>query len=163
MFPIFRGPARAVAFALAVATPPAISPALAASTGGSDTGGANTASAAQPGYAEAKAAADAGDYRGALKMLAVVVKAEPRNADAWNLMGYSSRKLKQYDNAARYYDAALKVDPQHLGALEYQGELFVQIGAFDKARANLDRLRSLCGTCEEATDLQTALSAAGQS
>ncbi|WP_347312329.1 tetratricopeptide repeat protein [Defluviimonas sp. SAOS-178_SWC] len=123
----------------------------------------STTPASQPGYSEAKAAADAGRYPAALKILATVVKAEPRNADALNLMGYSNRKMKRYEEAARYYEAALKANPKHLGALEYQGELFIETGDFVKAKTNRDRLAALCGTCEELADLQAALAAAGQS
>ena len=67
-----------------------------------------------------------------------VVKAEPKNADAWNLMGYSSRHLKNYTEAARYYALALRANPRHVGALEYQGELFVETGDYAKARQNLE-------------------------
>ena len=95
-------------------------------------------------------------------ILAAVLKAEPRNADALNLMGYSNRKMNRFPEAERWYQAALKANPKHLGALEYQGELYVEMGEYAKARANLDRLAALCGTCEEYTDLQTALLSAGQ-
>ncbi|MCB2117031.1 MAG: tetratricopeptide repeat protein [Rhodobacteraceae bacterium] len=122
----------------------------------------STAPAAQSGYAEAKAAVDGGQYAQALKLLAAVLKAEPRNADALNLMGYSNRKMNRFPEAERWYQAALKANPKHLGALEYQGELYVEMGEYAKARANLDRLAALCGTCEEYTDLQTALLSAGQ-
>lgn len=129
-----------------------------------DSGGSNSATnVSQPGYAEGKAAADAGRYQKAISILSEVVKAEANNADAWNLLGYSSRKLKKYENAAKYYNYALQLDPNHLGALEYQGELFIDLGAVDNAKANLARLRSLCGNCEEYSDLKAALTAAGQS
>ncbi|MFN6951531.1 MAG: tetratricopeptide repeat protein [Albidovulum sp.] len=128
---------------------------------GSDTG-ASTVPAAQTGYAEAKAAVDAGRYPEALKLLAVVLKAEPRNADALNLMGYANRKMKRMAEAARWYDAALKANPKHLGALEYQGEMFVEMGDYARARNNLNRLATLCGTCNEYHDLRAALMAAGQ-
>ncbi len=126
-------------------------------------GSDSTTSASQPGYSEAKAAVDAGRYPEALKILATVVKTEPRNADALNLMGYSNRKMNRYAEAARYYAAALKADPKHLGALEYQGELYIETGDFVKAKANRDRLAVLCGTCEELADLQAALTEAGHS
>ncbi len=128
---------------------------------GSDTG--SSSAATKPGYTEAKAAIDAGKYADALKILVPVVKAEPKNADAWNLMGFASRHLKHYSEAARYYDIALRTNPKHIGALEYQGELFVETGAYDQAKQNLKMLRSICGTCEEAMDLQAALAAKGQS
>lgn len=128
---------------------------------GSDTA-ASTAPAVQSGYAEAKAAVDAGRYPEALRLLAAVLKAEPRNADALNLMGYSNRKMNRMAEAARWYGAALKANPRHLGALEYQGEMFVEIGDYASARANLNRLAVLCGTCNEWSDLRAALMAAGQ-
>jgi tetratricopeptide (TPR) repeat protein len=128
---------------------------------GSDTG--SSSAATQPGYAEGKAAIDAGHYADALKILAPVVKAEPKNADAWNLMGFASRHLKHYTEAARYYDIALRTNPKHIGALEYQGEMFVETGDYARAKQNLKLLQSICGTCEEAIDLQAALAAKGQS
>ncbi len=123
----------------------------------------STTTATTPsGYAEAKAAVDARQYAQALRLLVPVVKAEPKNADAWNLMGYSSRHLKNYTEAARYYALALRANPRHVGALEYQGELFVETGDYAKARQNLLMLQSICGGCEEAVDLQNALYEAGQ-
>jgi len=35
--------------------------------------------------------------------------------------------------AASYYNTALTIDPKHIGALEYQGELFIQLGDIEKA------------------------------
>lgn len=161
-------PSRTALLALMLAL--AASPGLTASGGGSG-GGSSSGSASGSGqknaavatYADAQALVDQGKYRKALKVLQSMTKANPSDADAWNLMGYSSRKLKKYDDASVYYAKALKLDPKHLGALEYQGELFVETGSYDQARANLKRLKSLCGTCEQYAELKTALTAAGQS
>jgi Flp pilus assembly protein TadD len=111
--------------------------------------------------AQAQAAADAGDYAGALALLRPIVAAEPGNADALNLVGFASRKLGQLDQAASFYEAALAVDPNHQGALEYQGELFVMTGNLAGAQANLAKLQALCGTCEAEEDLAAALAGAG--
>jgi len=111
--------------------------------------------------AQAQAAADAGDYAGALRLLQPIVAAEPGNADALNLVGYASRKLGRLDQAATFYRAALAVDPNHLGALEYQGELFVMTGDTAAAQANLAKLQGLCGSCEAEEDLAAALAGAG--
>jgi len=151
-------PFRTRLFAALLPVALAVSPVCAANN---DTG-ASATSATQSDFAEARAAVNAGQYAAALRLLAAVVKAEPRNADALNLMGYSNRKMNRLAEAARYYDAALKADPRHLGALEYQGELFVDTGDYVKARANLNRLAALCGTCAEYNDLHAALMAAGQ-
>jgi Flp pilus assembly protein TadD len=126
---------------------------------GTDDG--STAVADTPTYDEAKAAIDAGDFTTALPMLAKLTSADPQNANAWNLLGFTHRKLGQMEDAAQAYAVALKINPEHLGALEYQGEMFVQTGKIDLARANLDKLKALCGNCEEYGDLAEALHDAG--
>ena len=110
-----------------------------------------------PTYAEAKAKIDAKDYAGALPLLDQITKSEPGNADAWNLRGFANRKLGHMNKAAQSYDMALKINPAHLGALEYQGEMFVQTGKMDDAKANLATLKKLCGACEQADDLAKAI------
>lgn len=126
---------------------------------GSDDGSSNTASAVT--YDQAKAAVYAGKFAEAREMLVAITRAEPRNADAWNLLGYSSRKTGDLKAAGKAYTKALKLNPAHLGALEYQGEMYLQLGDIEKAKANLATLSSLCGTCEEMRDLEKALKAAG--
>ncbi|MEW6706358.1 MAG: tetratricopeptide repeat protein [Pseudomonadota bacterium] len=82
------------------------------------------------------------------------------NADWNNLMGYSMRKRKTPDLAAaeRYYDEALRLNPQHRGALEYSGELYLMKGELAKAEARLAVLDKLCFLpCAEYTDLKKAV------
>ena len=110
---------------------------------------------------EARAAIDAGDYSGAMASLAEVVAADPQNADALNLLGYASRKSGDMTNAASYYQAALAINPNHFGALEYQGEMFVMLNQMDDAKANLAKLEAECAPCEEYDDLAKALTDAG--
>lgn len=133
-------------------------PALAA---GTEDGSSQTAAVGT--YAEAKALVYSAKYAEARDMLQAVTAAEPRNADAWNLLGFSSRKLGDLKAASKAYSKALKLNPGHLGALEYQGEMFVQMGEAAKAKANLVKLEGLCGNCEEARDLKKAMAAAGMS
>ena len=74
------------------------------------------------------------------------------------MLGYSARNLKQYKAAATYYTKALKINPSHLGALEYQGELFMLTKKTNDAKKNLAKLKSLCGvSCEEYLDLKKAI------
>lgn len=124
-------------------------------------GSDESSSAASSGYAEAKAMVDAGNYPAAMHALLAVTSEDRRNADAWNLLGFTHRKLGQMDDSAAAYLNVLSINPDHLGALEYQGELFLQTGHPDLAKANLTRLQGLCGTCEEAEDLAQAIQAAG--
>ena len=91
-------------------------------------------------------------------MLESVVKAEPRNADAWNYIGFSHRKLEQYDKALAAYNKALAIDPKHRGAREYLGELYLMTGNVAKAEAQLRKLDGICTFgCEEYDDLKAAI------
>ena len=98
------------------------------------------------------------NFSAALTSLQAADKTFPNNADINNLLGYSARNLKQYKPAATYYAKALKIDPKHLGALEYQGELFMLTKKTSDAKKNLAKLKSLCGVnCEEYIDLKKAI------
>jgi len=80
----------------------------------------------------------------ALTALVPYTAQHPDDADGWNLRGYASRKLGHYDVAFDYYERALAIEPNHKGALEYMGELYVEMGQKDTARELLARLESLC-------------------
>jgi Flp pilus assembly protein TadD len=82
------------------------------------------------------------------------------SADWNNLMGYSLRKGSPPDHAGaeRFYDAALRIDPNHRGALEYSGELYLITGDLPKAEQRLAALDKACTLpCEEYTDLKKAV------
>lgn len=100
---------------------------------------------------------DAGDFRGAIPILTVLVQQQPNNADALNLMGYSLRKTGQTEPALQYYNKALALNPRHLGANEYLGELYVELGQMDKAKERLAVLRAACGSCAQQQDLSKAI------
>ena len=98
------------------------------------------------------------NFASAMTALQAADKTFPNNADINNLLGYSARNLKQYKPAATYYAKALKIDPKHLGALEYQGELFMLTKKTSDAKKNLAKLKSLCGVnCGEYIDLKKAI------
>ncbi|MFQ5954153.1 MAG: tetratricopeptide repeat protein [Kiloniellales bacterium] len=105
-------------------------------------------------FAKAKKEIRKGDYEDAIELLEKVVRKQPNNADAYNLLGFSHRKLKKFDTAYKYYTRALKIDPNHKGALEYLGELYVDTGDLKSAEAVLARLAAVCPSgCEEKDDL----------
>ncbi len=82
------------------------------------------------------------------------------SADWNNLMGYSLRKsaTPDYAGAEKYYDAALRIDPKHKGALEYSGELYLITGKLPQAEQRLATLDKVCRLpCEEYTDLKKAV------
>jgi tetratricopeptide (TPR) repeat protein len=98
------------------------------------------------------------DFKKARTELIKINRAFPNNADVNNLLGYTSRKLKSYRASASYYTKALQINPNHLGALEYQGELFVTTKKIASAKSNLAKLLTLCGVnCSEYKDLKKAI------
>jgi tetratricopeptide (TPR) repeat protein len=98
------------------------------------------------------------DFKSARTALLRLDKEFTNNADINNLLGFSSRKLKDYRSSATYYSKALRINPNHLGALEYQGELFITTKKISDAKKNLQKLKNLCGVnCEEYKDLKKAI------
>ena len=98
------------------------------------------------------------NFTQAMTVLTQADKTYPNNADINNWLGFSSRNLKQFSASAKYYQKALRINPNHLGALEYQGELFIQTKKIASAKKNLAKLERLCGkNCEEYLDLKKAI------
>jgi tetratricopeptide (TPR) repeat protein len=99
------------------------------------------------------------DWQAAIEELKPII-ARIDNADAYNLYGFSLRKTGDYKQAFTYYGKALDFDPNHKGAREYLGELYVMTGNMDKAREQEAILKKLCPSgCEELEDLQEAIEA----
>jgi len=140
--------------ALVVAFGLAAAPANAA---GQDSGSADKQ---DPKYVEAKKLIEAKNFAGAVPLLEQVVATEPKNADAYNYLGYSQRKSGNPEAALGNYQKALALDPEHRGANEYLGELYLEMGELDKAKERLDVLDSACFFgCDEYRDLKKAISA----
>ena len=120
----------------------------------------NVTSRDAPDLTSVRAKIKAKDFKGALAELTPML-ATYQHADVYNLMGYSLRKTGDYKQAYTFYRKALDFDPDHKGALEYLGELYVETGQIEKAKENIVRLQQLCPSgCEELADLQRAVSAA---
>ena len=60
------------------------------------------------------------------KLLKNLKKVNTDEADRLNLLGFTARKSGDLATAGDYYKQALALNPKHTGALEYQGELFIQ-------------------------------------
>jgi len=111
-------------------------------------------------FEQGVAAVKAENYERAIVLLQQVVAVEPKNADAWNFIGFSHRKLKNFDRALPAYNKALAIDPKHRGANEYLGELYLQTDDLAKARERLKKLDDICTFgCEEFDDLKSAIAA----
>jgi len=113
-----------------------------------------------PDLGSARAKIKAKDFKSAITELTPIL-ATHQHADVYNLMGFSLRKSGDLKQAATFYAKALDFNPEHKGALEYQGEMFVELGEIHKAKVNLARLVTLCPAgCEEREDLEKAIAAA---
>jgi Flp pilus assembly protein TadD len=120
-----------------------------------------SSSAAAPAeYEKGVKAVKVNDFVVALPLFKIVVEKDPTNANAWNYLGYSYRKLKQFDEALVAYKEALAIKPDHRGANEYIGELYLETGQLAKAKERLKVLDSAClFGCEEYDELKAAIAA----
>lgn len=113
-----------------------------------------------PGLASAQDAIAREDWQQAASLLDDYTRVNPYNADGFNLLGYSYRKMKRYDEALANYQKALDLDPEHLGANEYLGMLYVETGQLDKARERPEVGRENCGSfeaCKPFEELEAAI------
>jgi Flp pilus assembly protein TadD len=118
------------------------------------------ASEPDPGLKQAQAQIAKKDWAGAITTLEVFTNANAKNADGFNLLGYSYRNMKRYDESLVAYKKALTLDPKHKGAHEYIGIAYIQMGQPAKAREHLAALDKICFfSCEEYRDLKKALEA----
>ena len=100
------------------------------------------------------------NYVSAEQLLKTESVRDSSNADVWNLLGFTSRKLKKYEQSEAAYKRALKLNPQHKGALEYMGELYITLGENIKAKELLTRLKKVCPSgCEELDTLEKTYAA----
>jgi len=91
-------------------------------------------------------------YTKAYKLLIKSNKKKPNNADTLNYLGFTSRKLGDFENGEKFYLEGLAIDPKHVGINEYLGELYVATNRMDLAR---ERLEVLIGcNCEEYNELK---------
>ncbi|MCK1282053.1 tetratricopeptide repeat protein [Bradyrhizobium sp. 61] len=75
-----------------------------------------------------------------------------------NLIGYSYRKLGDYEQSQVWYERALKADPNHVLTWQYYGLWQLERGNREQALYHLSRIAAICGTdCEEYRSLAAAL------
>src|SRR6478672_6353343 len=114
-----------------------------------------------PDLTAVRAKIKAKEFKSAITDLNGMIDKGVQHADVYNLLGFSLRKSGDLKTAYTFYKKALDFDPEHKGALEYLGELYVQTGDLPKAREHVVLLTKLCPQgCEELEDLQKALAAA---
>ena len=94
-------------------------------------------------------------YKKAIGHLLKHNKKFPADADTLNYLGFTHRKVGDYENAEIYYSMGLELDPKHVGINEYMGELFVVTNRLDKARERLAVLEDC--NCKEYKDLKLVI------
>lgn len=98
-------------------------------------------------------------YADAIPHLLTALNSQPNNADILNYLGFTKRKTGDFPAALDYYKRALAIDPEHKGAHEYLGELYLQMNDLDSAKGELATLATLCPDgCEERDTLAAAIS-----
>jgi predicted Zn-dependent protease len=115
------------------------------------------ATAAVPDFDSTRALVNEQKFDEALPALRQLDQQSPNNPDILNLIGFSLRKTGKTDEALGYYTRALALNPTHLGANEYLGELYLETRQPDKAKERLAVLRQACGDCEEFEDLSAQI------
>jgi tetratricopeptide (TPR) repeat protein len=91
-------------------------------------------------------------YEKAQKLLIKSNKKTPGKADTLNYLGFTTRKLGDYENGEKYYLMGLKINPNHTGINEYLGELYIATNRMDLARERLKVLENC--NCEEYAELK---------
>ncbi len=148
---------RFLAFAVALFLVAGGAPVMAAATGGDDGGGSEASPA---NYERAVKLIEAADYGAAIRILEKANRKESGNADVLNMLGYAHRKLGRMETALGFYQEALAIEPRHLGANEYLGELYLETGELGKAEERLAELVAACPSgCEEREELAEAIDA----
>ena len=91
-------------------------------------------------------------YEKAQALLIKSNKKKPLQADTLNYLGFTTRKLGDFENGEKYYLLGLKIDPNHMGINEYLGELYVVTNRLDLAKERLKVLENC--NCEEYDELK---------
>ena len=94
-------------------------------------------------------------YKKAIGYLLKHNKKFPADPDTLNYLGFTHRKVGDYENAEIYYSMGLELDPKHVGINEYMGELFVATNRLDKAKERLAVLKDC--NCKEYKDLKLVI------
>ena len=82
-----------------------------------------------------KAAQEASEqYAAARSQFEQAVQYAPGLYEAWNYLGYTRRKLGDYDAALAAYDRALTLKPAYPEAIEYRGEAYLRLKRIDDAK-----------------------------
>jgi Tfp pilus assembly protein PilF len=107
---------------------------------------------------EGQALTAAGKHNEAIDTLESALVVDPRNRAAYVALARVAQAQKLPGKATRLYSEALALEPNDVSALAGQGEALVQRGAVERAKRNLERIKTLCRTpCPQATTLAAVI------
>jgi tetratricopeptide (TPR) repeat protein len=92
---------------------------------------------------EAQGLQSAAKYQEAIDLLETALAVDPRNRQAYVGMARVAMAQRLPGKAIRFYNEALKLEPNDVNAIAGQGEAYVQRGAVERARRNLERVKTL--------------------
>ena len=98
-------------------------------------------------------------YSQAFEKLEKALKTDKKNPDVFNYMGFTSRKIGNFEKAEEFYLKGLSIKPDHNGINEYLGELYVQTNRIDKANERLEVLKGC--NCKEYGELELIIKTRG--
>jgi tetratricopeptide (TPR) repeat protein len=103
---------------------------------------------------EAQSLATQARYQDATDLYESALAVDPRNRQAYIGLARAALGLKLPGKAIKFYFEALQLEPNDVAALEGQGEALVQRGAVERAKQNLEKIKTLCAApCPQATQL----------
>ena len=91
-------------------------------------------------------------YQKAQKLLIASNAEIPNKADTLNYLGFTTRKLGDFETGEKYYLEGLAIEPNHIGINEYLGELYVATGRMEQAKKRLNILKNC--NCKEFEELK---------
>lgn len=99
--------------------------------------------ASMPAFASQYRDATRSGFTKARESFRKAVAADPEMKEGWNMLGYTSRRLGEYEESLKAYEKALALSPNYPEAIEYRAELYLLTGRLEltkEAYATLQKL-----------------------
>lgn len=107
---------------------------------------------------EGQSALEAGQPQKAIDAFEAALAVDPAYTGTYLHLAEAARREGLQGKAIAYYREVLDRDPDNYAALSGEGEALVEKGAIEKAKTNLAKLESECGSnCAETQDLAHAI------
>jgi len=105
---------------------------------------------------EAKLAS--GDVQGAIDDFEAALAIDPGYTAIYLDLGEAARRQGLHGKAIHFYRQALEREPNNFAAISGEGAALVEKGALEKAKRNLSKLETMCGSnCRETKSLSSVI------